>query len=118
MGTTASGFDSSRRCKRADGPLVLRYLVPRQVPVIACVRSGIALSPNRRWHLPKLVLANVAATTLAPLMERAAHVIYLAGGDRRGLSPGAWQLEIDACQAASTRQRAGLPVDGFRLGYS
>jgi hypothetical protein len=57
--------------------------------------------------------------TLAPLIERAAHVIYLAGGDRRGLSPGAWQLEVEGLSGClDLARRAGLPGRWISVGYS
>jgi hypothetical protein len=46
-------------------------------------------------------------------------VIYLAGGDRKGLSPGAWQLEIDSLSGClELARRAGLPGRWISVGYS
>ena len=57
--------------------------------------------------------------TLAPYIERAAHVIYLAGGNRRGLSPGAWQLEVEGLSGClELARRAGLPGRWISVGYS
>ena len=39
--------------------------------------------------------------------------IHLAGGNRRGLSPGAWQLGVHGRQIALSL--VGLPVDGFAV---
>ena len=93
--------------------------VPLRCLLSPACAALIALPPSRRWHLPK-VLANLEQPhTLAPLIERAAHVIYLAGGDRRGLSPGAWQLEIDSLSGClELASRAGLPGRWISVGYS
>ena len=57
--------------------------------------------------------------TLAPVIERAAHVIYLAGASRRGLSPGAWQVEVDGLSGClELAKRAGLPGRWISVGYS
>ena len=102
------------------GRYVLRYLCNASVPVIACVRSA-----DRHTTEPSLARAEVAFAnveqphTLAPLIERAAHVIYLAGGNRKGLSPGAWQLEVDGLSGClELAKRSGLPGLWISVGYS
>jgi hypothetical protein len=46
-------------------------------------------------------------------------VIYLAGGDRRGLLPGAWQLEVEGLSGClELARRAGLPGRWISVGYS
>ena len=102
------------------GRYVLRYLCNASVPVIACVRSA-----NRPASEPSLGPAEVAFAnveqphTLAPLIERAAHVIYLAGANRRGLSPGAWQVEVDGLSdCLELAKRSGLPGRWISVGYS
>jgi len=92
------------------GVCVLRYLCAAAVPVIACVRR-----PDRLPAEPRLAAAEVAITNLehpaelAPLIERAAQVIYLAGSPRNSLSPGAWQVEVEALSTClEFAQRAGF----------
>ena len=98
------------------GRYVLRYLCAASVPVIACVRGADRLASELSLQSAEVVFANVEQPhTFAPLIERAAHVIYLAGGDRRGLSPGAWQVEVDGL--SDCLDSPGAPVcrvDGFR----
>jgi hypothetical protein len=102
------------------GRYVLRYLCAASVPVIACVRSADSLAPEPSLASAEVAFANVEQPhTLAPLIERAAHVIYLAGGNRRGLSPGAWQLEVDGLSGClELAKRAGLPGRWISVGYS
>ena len=102
------------------GRFVLRYLCAASVPVIACVRSADRLASEPSLASAEVVLANVEQPhTLAPLIERAAHVIYLAGADRKGLSPGAWQLEIESLSGClELAKRAGLPGRWISVGYS
>ena len=102
------------------GRYVLRYLCAASVPVIACVRSADRLASEPSLASAEVAFANVEQPqTLAPLIERAAHVIYLAGGDRRSLSPGAWQLEVDSLSAClELARRAGLPGRWISVGYS
>jgi hypothetical protein len=46
-------------------------------------------------------------------------VIYLAGADRKGLSPGAWQVEVDGLSGClELAKRAGLPGRWISVGYS
>jgi NAD(P)H-binding len=121
MGTTS--FRDSILLVGASGQTgryVLRYLCAASVPVIACVRSADRLASEPSLGSAEVVVANVEQPyTLAPLIERAAHVIYLAGGDRRGLSPGAWQLEIDSLSGClELARRAGLPGRWISVGYS
>ena len=102
------------------GRYVLRYLCAAAVPVIACVRSAERLGSDPSLASAEVAVANVEQPhTLAPLIERAAHVIYLVGGDRRSLSPGAWQLEIDSLSGClELARRAGLPGRWVSVGYS
>jgi hypothetical protein len=90
------------------------------VPVIACVRSADRLPSEPSLASAEVVCANVEQPqTLAPLIERAAHVIYLAGGDRGSLSPGAWQLEVEGLSGClELARRAGLPGRWICVGYS
>ena len=92
------------------GLCVLRYLCAAAVPVIACVRR-----PDRLPAEPRLAAAEVAVVNLqqpgaiAPLFERAAQVIYLAGSARNSLSPGAWQLEVESLTTClEFAQRSGF----------
>ena len=102
------------------GCYVLRYLCAASVPVIACVRSADRLASEPSLASAEVVVANVEQPqTLAPLIERAAHVIYLAGANRRGLSPGAWQVEVDGLSGClELAKRAGLPGRWISVGYS
>ena len=102
------------------GRYVLRYLCAASVPVIACVRSADRLASEPSLAPAEVVFANVEQPhTLAPLIERAAHVIYLAGGNRRGLSPGAWQVEVDGLSdCLELAKRADLPGRWISVGYS
>jgi len=102
------------------GRYVLRYLCAASVPVIACVRGADRLASEPSLASAEVVFANVEQPdTLAPLIERAAHVIYLAGGNRRGLSPGAWQVEVDGLSdCLELAKRAGLPGRWISVGYS
>ena len=102
------------------GRYVLRYLCAASVPVIACVRSADRLASEPSLASAEVVFANVEQPhTLAPLIERAAHVIYLAGGNRRGLSPGAWQVEVDGLSdCLELAKRSGLPGRWISVGYS
>ena len=102
------------------GRYVLRYLCDASVPVIACVRGADRLASEPSLASAEVAVADVEQPhTLAPLIERAAHVIYLAGGNRRGLSPGAWQLEVDGLSGClELAERAGLPGRWISVGYS
>ena len=102
------------------GRYVLRYLCAASVPVIACVRSADRLASEPSLASAEVVFANVEQPhTLAPLIERAAHVIYLAGANRRGLSPGAWQVEVDGLSGClELAKRADLPGRWISVGYS
>jgi len=102
------------------GRYVLRYLGAASVPVIACVRSADRLASEPSVASAEVVVANVEQPqTLAPLIERAAHVIYLAGANRRGLSPGAWQVEVDGLSGClELAKRTDLPGRWISVGYS
>jgi len=102
------------------GRYVLRYLCNASVPVIACVRSADRLASEPSLARAEVAIANVEQPhTLAPLIERAAHVIYLVGANRRGLSPGAWQLEVDGLSTClALAERSGLPGRWISVGYS
>lgn len=121
MGTTSSRdsillIGASGR----TGRYVLRYLCAASVPVIACVRSAGRLAAEPSLASAEIVLADVERPhTLAPLMERAAHVIYLAGVDRKGLLPGAWQLEVEGLTSClELAKRVDLPGRWISVGYS
>ena len=99
------------------GRYVLRYLCRSAGHGLRAAR--IALRPNRRWPCRSCVRQREQPHTLAPLIERAAHVIYLAGGDRRSLSPGAWQVEVDGLSdCLELAKRADLPGRWISVGYS
>jgi len=102
------------------GRYVLRYLCAASVPVIACVRSASRLAAEPTVASAEVVVADVQRPhTLAPLMERAAHVIYLAGVGRGGLLPGAWQIEVEALSSClELAERADLPGRWISVGYS
>jgi uncharacterized protein YbjT (DUF2867 family) len=102
------------------GRYVLRYLYNASVPVIACVRSADRLASEPSLPPAEFVFANVEQPhTLAPFIERAAHVIYLAGANRRGLSPGAWQLEVDGLSGClELARQSGLPGRWISVSYS
>ena len=102
------------------GRYVLRYLYNASVPVIACVHSADRVASEPPLAPAEIAYANVEQPhTLAPLIERAAHVIYLAGANRRGLSPGAWQLEVDGLSdCLELAKRSGLPGRWISVGYS
>ena len=102
------------------GRYVLRYLCNASVPVIACVRSAERAASGASFLSADVVYADVEQPhTLAPVIERAAHVIYLAGASRRGLSPGAWQVEVDGLSGClELAKRAGLPGRWISVGYS
>jgi len=102
------------------GRYVVRYLCNASVPVIACVHGADRSAPGPSFLSAEVVFANVEQPhTLAPVIERAAHVIYLAGVDRRGLSPGAWQVEVEGLAGClELAKRAGLPGRWISVGYS
>ncbi|MCS7100830.1 MAG: NAD(P)H-binding protein, partial [Burkholderiaceae bacterium] len=78
------------------GLSVWRYLCAAAVPVIACVRRRELLPPEPRLAAAEVVEADVEQPgAFAPLFERAAHVIYVAGAPRKSLSAGAWQVEVE-----------------------
>jgi hypothetical protein len=87
---------------------------------MACVLTLARLAAEPSLASAEVVLADVEQPhTLAPLIERAAHVIYLAGGNRRGLSPGAWQVEVEGLSGClELAKRAGLPGRWISVGYS
>jgi hypothetical protein len=102
------------------GRYVLRFLRAASVPVIACVRNAARLAAEPSFASAEVAFVDVEQPhTLAPLIERAAHVIYLVGADRRGLAPGAWQLEVDSLSdCLELARRAGLPGRWISVGYS
>ena len=102
------------------GRYVLRYLYNASVPVIACLRSADRPASKPSLAPAEFVYANVEQPrTLVPWIERAAHVIYLAGANRRGLSPGAWQLEVDSLSGClELAKQSGLPGRWISVGYS
>lgn len=102
------------------GRFVLRYLASAAVPVIGCVRNAARVPAEPLLAAVEVAVADLTQPhQLAPLIERAAHVIYLAGSERKRLSAGAWQLEIDSLSACiEIAQRTGLPGRWLQLGYS
>lgn len=79
------------------GSFVLRYLCAASAPVIACVRREDRLPVEPRMAAAEIAVCNLEQPgTTFPLIDRAAHVVWLAGSERRSLSPGAWQLEVEA----------------------
>jgi len=120
---SAAGFRDSILVVGASGRTgrhVLRYLCAVSAPVIACVRSTDRLCLEPSLASAEVVCADVQQSdSLTPLIERAAHVIYLAGGNRKGLSPGAWQLEVEGlARCLEIARRAGLPGRWISVGYS
>ena len=92
------------------GICVLRYLCAASVPVIACVRRANALPQEPRLTQAEVAISNLEQPgTFAPLIERAAHVIYVAGSARNSLSPGAWQVEVESLAACiAFAERSGF----------
>lgn len=79
------------------GLFVLRYLCTAAVPVIACVRRTDRLPAEPRLAAAEVAIADLEQPSSAfRLIDRAAHIVWLAGTQRKSLSPGAWQLEVDA----------------------
>jgi len=98
------------------GAHVVRYLCAAAVPVIACVRRADRLAHDPRLASAEIAVANLEQPhTVAPLIDRAAQIIYVAGSQRRSLSPGAWQLEVDSL--ASCIEFAWRSGFGGRLIY-
>lgn len=102
------------------GTFVLRYLCAASAPVIACVRRE-----DRLPQEPRLAAAEIAVCDLEqpgttfPLFDRAANVVWLAGSQRRSLSPGAWQLEVEALGTCLEHARAsGFAGRFIYVGYA
>jgi uncharacterized protein YbjT (DUF2867 family) len=102
------------------GICVLRYLCATSIPVIACVRR-----PDRLPAEPRLASAEVAIVnleqpgTLLPWIERAVHVIYVAGSSRKSLSPGAWQVEVESLTACvEFAERSGFEGRFIYVGHT
>jgi len=102
------------------GAFVTRYLCAAAVPVIACVRRPDRLPAEPSLAAAEIVTANLERPeTLAPLVDRALHIVYVAGSERRSLSPGAYQLEIDALAATlEIARRSGFGGRWIYVGYS
>jgi len=102
------------------GTFVTRYLCAASVPVIACVRRADRFPSEPLLAAAEVAVANLEHPhTIGPLLDRAVHVIYLAGTERRSLSPGAWQLEIDALAAfLESARRSGFDGRFICVGYS
>ena len=102
------------------GAYVTRYLHAAAVPVIACVRRADKQPSEPLSASPEVVIANLERPeTYAPLIDRAVHIIYVAGSERRSLSPGAYQLEIDALSAlVELARRSGFRGRWIYVGYS
>ena len=102
------------------GLYVLRYLSAASVPTLACVRRAERLAAGRFGAGVEVAVADLEQPyALRPLFERAAHVIYVAGSDRKSLSPGAWQLEVECLSSCLELARdVGLPGRWLYVGYS
>jgi hypothetical protein len=102
------------------GAYVTRYLCAASVPVIACVRRADRLPAEPLLERAEVATANLERPdTIAPLIDRAVHVIYLAGSERRSLSPGAWQLEVEALSTSlEIARRSGFDGRWIYVGYS
>jgi len=91
------------------------------VPVIACIRRANSLPAEPAVGAAEVALAKSSSdpNTIAPLIERAVHVIYRPASERRSLSPGAWQLEIDALSASlEIARRTGFDGRWIYVSYS
>jgi uncharacterized protein YbjT (DUF2867 family) len=102
------------------GTYVLRYLAAASVSTLAGVRRADRIPAERRAPSVEIVEASLESPySLMPALERAAHVIYVAGSDRRSLSPGAWQLEVECLSSClELAQRSGLPGRWVYVGFS
>ena len=102
------------------GAFVTRYLSAAAVPVIACVRRADRVPAEPLLASAEVATANLERPeTLAPLIDRALHIVYVAGSERRSLSPGAWQLEIEALTAClEIARRSGFGGRWIYVGYS
>ena len=102
------------------GRHVLRYLCAAAVPVIACVRRADRLAGERGLASAEVAVADLTQPHgLAPLLARATQVVYLAGSERRGLAPGAWQLEVDGLSTClELAQRQGFGGRWIYVGHS
>ncbi len=90
------------------GQYLLRYLAAAAVPTLAAVRRN--RPPAERQPGIEYVEADLQQpSSYAPLLARATQVIWVAGSDRRSLSPGAWQVEVDGLAACLEIARR----DGF-----
>ncbi len=79
------------------GLCVLRYLCATSVPVIAAVRRADRLPPEPRLQSAEIAVVNLEQPgAVVPLIDRASHVIWLAGSARKSLAPGAWQAEVES----------------------
>lgn len=99
---------------------MLRYLCAASVPVIACVRRADRVPAELRAAAVEVATANLERPdSIAPLIDRAAHVIWLAGTARRSLSPGAWQLEVESLGSClEMTRRSGFDGRFIYAGYS
>jgi hypothetical protein len=88
--------------------------------VIACVRRADRVPAELRAAAVEVAIANVERPdTIEPLIDRAAHVIWLAGSARRSLSPGAWQLEVESLGSClEICRRSGFDGRFIYVGYS
>lgn len=102
------------------GAFVTRYLCAASVPVIACVRRADRLPAEPLLARAQVAIANLEQpATLAPLIERAAQVIWVAGSQRRSLSPGAWQLEVESLASClEIARNSGFDGHFIYVGYS
>jgi nucleoside-diphosphate-sugar epimerase len=102
------------------GLFATRYLCAAAVPVIACVHRAQRLPDEPLLARAEVAIADLEQPgTIAPLIDRALHVIYVAGSERRSLSPGAWQLEVEALSSCvETARRSGFHGRWIYVGYS
>jgi uncharacterized protein YbjT (DUF2867 family) len=102
------------------GLCVLRYLCATSIPVIASVHRVDRIPPEPRLAAAEVVAANLEQPgSLAPLIERAAHVIYLAGSTRKGMSPGAWQVEVESLGSCiDSAERSGFGGRFIYVGHA
>lgn len=101
------------------GLCTLRYLCATSIPVIAAVRRADRLPPEPRLQSAEVAVVNLEQFgALGPCIDRAVHVIYLAGSSRKSLSPGAWQVEVESLTATlEYAQRSGFQGRFIYVGH-
>jgi hypothetical protein len=100
------------------GLCLIRYLCSTSVPVVACVRRADRLPAEPRLAAAEVAVVNLEQpAAMAPLIDRVAHVVYVAGSARKSLSPGAWQIEVDGlATCVEFAQRSGFPGRWIYVG--